>query len=220
MADKLNADRISRMVDAVLKAAGGDYSVRLDTDDKENDVLASLAEAINNMLGATGEQISNMRQSEAGCRQVVEAINDALAVCDANGVLTYANQHFCEILSARTEELIGSKFVDLLGETNRNRWLEQQERRKQGIATSYQLEIPSRDGSNILCAASDSALVDNDGRLIGSICVLTDITQRRREEEALRMFQFSIDQAPVLACVLANSACLPASSAFVPADSA
>ena len=149
MADRTNADRISSMIDAVLKAAEGDYSVRLNIDDKENDVLASLAEAINNMLGATGEQISNMRRSDVGYRQVVDAINDALAVGDASGVLTYANQNFCELLGARTEELSGRKFVDLLDETNRSIWLEQQERRKQGIPTSCQFEIPRRAGSNM-----------------------------------------------------------------------
>jgi PAS domain-containing protein len=148
MADLLNEDRIRKMIAAVSKAAEGDYTARIDADVVKNDDLASLAGAINSMLEASGKQISNIQQCVAGFRQVVEAVNDALAVGDADGVLTYANQHFCEMLGGSAEELLGRRFVDLLDEANRTIGLEQQEKRKQGISTSCHLEISARLPAN------------------------------------------------------------------------
>ena len=50
MAEKSKDIRIKNMIDAVLKAAGGDYTIRLDISDK-NDDLDSFAAAINTLIG-------------------------------------------------------------------------------------------------------------------------------------------------------------------------
>ena len=60
MAEK--SDRISRIIDTVLKAAEGDHSVRVDTHDKD-DELKPLCHAINKM-------VETMRKHVAGCKQV------------------------------------------------------------------------------------------------------------------------------------------------------
>ena len=50
MAGKSKKDRVNTMIDAVMKAAAGDYSIKLDVSGK-NDELDLLADAINKMLG-------------------------------------------------------------------------------------------------------------------------------------------------------------------------
>jgi PAS domain S-box-containing protein len=201
MADKSKSDRIGIMIDSVMKAARGNYSIRIDALGK-NDVLDSLADAINALLDNVAGQITDrkraeekLRESEAKHRQMLETMNDALAVGDANGVLTYVNPRFCEILATEERALIGRKFIELLDETNRHRWQEQQDKRRQGLPSTYELEITRRDGSIIVCAASGAPVIDKDGRFAGSVGVLTDITERKQMEEALRMFQSCMDRA-------------------------
>jgi PAS domain S-box-containing protein len=57
-----------------------------------------------------------LQRSEARHRQVVETMNEALNLIDADGVLTYVNRQFCGMLGSRAKELVGRKFIDLLDE--------------------------------------------------------------------------------------------------------
>jgi len=201
MAEKSKSDRIRIMVDSVRKAVGGNYAIRIDASGKNNE-LDALADGINALLDKVAEQITDrqkaeekLRRSEARHRKIFETINDALAVGDANGVLTYVNPRFCEILAAEEKALIGRKFIEFLDETNRNRWLEQQNQRRQGLSGTYELEISRSDGSKIVCSASGGPIMDADGRYAGSVGLLTDITERKQLEESLRKFQSSMDRA-------------------------
>ena len=201
MAEKSKSDPIRIMVDSVRKAVGGTYAIRIDASGK-NDELDALADGINALLDKEAEQITDcqraeekLRRSEAKHRKIFETINDALAIGDANGVMTYVNPRFCEILANEEKALIGRKFIEFLDETNRNRWLEQQNQRRQGLSGTYELEISRSDGSKIVCSASGGPIMDADGRYAGSVGLLTDITERRQLEESLRKFQSSIDRA-------------------------
>jgi len=201
MAEKSKSDPIRIMVDRVRKAVGGTYAIRIDASGK-NDELDELADGINALLDKVAEQITNrqraeekLRLSEARHRKIFETINDALAVGDANGVMTYVNPHFCEIMATEEKALIGRKFIEFLDETNRNRWLDQQNQRRQGLSGTYELEISRSDGSKIVCSASGGPIMDADGRYAGSVGLLTDITERRQLEESLRKFQSSMDRA-------------------------
>jgi PAS domain S-box-containing protein len=201
MAEKSKSDRIGIIIDGVRKAVEGNFSIRIDASGK-NDVLDALADGINQLLDNVAEQITAGEQTADALkertekyRQLIENMNDALAVGDANGVLTYVNPRFCEILATEEKALIGCKFIEFLDETNRNRWLEQQNKRRQGLSSTYELEITRRDGSKIVCSVSGGSVMDEDGRYAGSVGILTDITERKQMEEALRMFQSSIDRA-------------------------
>jgi len=71
-------------------------------------------------------------------------------------------------------------------EANRARWLAQQEKRKQGLSSRYDLEFTRKDGSQIFVVAAGSPLFDAQGNFAGSVGVLTDLTERRQAEESLK----------------------------------
>ena len=52
-----------------------------------------------------------------------------------------------------------------------------------------------KDGAPIWGHVSASLVRDNDGTPLGSVAMLQDITERKKAEEALRLTQFSMDQA-------------------------
>ncbi|MDY6987061.1 MAG: PAS domain S-box protein [Thermodesulfobacteriota bacterium] len=142
-----------------------------------------------------------LSDSEARHRQVVEAMNDALALADADGVLTYVNPRFLEMLAKEAEEVIGCKFIDFLDETNGRIWVKEQARRKEGISTTYELELTRGDGDRIFVVASGAPLWDEEGQYTGSIGVLTDVTALKQAEKHLKKYQKMLDESQRLAHV-------------------
>jgi two-component system cell cycle sensor histidine kinase/response regulator CckA len=71
MADKLETDHIGKMMEVVLKTARGDYSSRIDSSGR-NDDLDALADAINRMVGDVRERISEYRGMENAFREITE----------------------------------------------------------------------------------------------------------------------------------------------------
>lgn len=195
MTEETTRQQLDRMIDAVSKATEGDSDVRIEVP-QGNDRLSALARGINRLIDTMQKQAENLRRSEQRYRQVVEAMNEAVGVADSGGELIFVNRRFCELLGVKAEDIVGRRFIDLLDEANRVRWLSQQKRRKQGLSSAYELELTRADGKKIYCVASGAPLRDDHGNYICSIGVLTDITERRLREEALRMFRFSVDHAP------------------------
>lgn len=89
MAVKSKKDRISMMIDALKKAAEGDYSRKLDISAK-NDEIDSLAEAIT--LAAAGGQDGVYRKgSEERYRDILDNIEESYFEVDLKGNLQFFN---------------------------------------------------------------------------------------------------------------------------------
>jgi two-component system cell cycle sensor histidine kinase/response regulator CckA len=142
-----------------------------------------------------------LQRSEARHRQVVETMNEALNLIDADGVLTYVNRQFCGMLGSRAKELVGRKFIDLLDESNRQIWLKQNRKRKKGASTTYEMELTRKDGRKLACVASGAPFLDREGRFSGSINVFTDITALKHAEEKLKKYQGMLDESQRLALI-------------------
>jgi PAS domain S-box-containing protein len=71
MAEKSETDHIGKMIEVVLKTARGDYSGRIDSSGR-NDDLDTLADAINSMVGEVRERMTECREMENACREITE----------------------------------------------------------------------------------------------------------------------------------------------------
>jgi hypothetical protein len=58
-------------------------------------------------------------------------------------------------------------------------------KRRQGVNEIYEIKLVCKDGSPLWALISAKSLFDKDGKFIGSISMLTDITKRKEAEEAL-----------------------------------
>jgi diguanylate cyclase (GGDEF)-like protein/PAS domain S-box-containing protein len=81
-------------------------------------------------------------------------------------------------------------FMDEEGIAIANAYLE---RRHQGIHEAHDFKFRRKDGSDLWAIVSTSPLLDQQGNYVGALGMLTDITERKQAEAALRQSQQRLD---------------------------
>jgi len=83
-------------------------------------------------------------------------------------------------------DVIGHRITEFVDEDGRKILEAERARRMQGQEEPYEITWTKRDGEKVSAIISPRAMRDSEGRFKGSFAVITDITARRRTEEALR----------------------------------
>ena len=135
-----------------------------------------------------------LRESESRYRTLVETMRDGVGVQDEKGLIVYANEGLCEMVGYSRQEIVGRPVTDLLDPAGR-KLFEQRTVRKTGRPDSYELALLRKDGGKIHTLVSATPLFDAESRPAGSFAVVTDISERKRMEEALKWTQYSVDHA-------------------------
>ncbi len=127
-----------------------------------------------------------LKKSEERYRTIVEKMNDGLVVVDEHFVITFVNDKLCRMVGYSRDELLGRRVEDLQEEHNRRAIKAEFEKRRSGSETPYEIEYMRKDKRRAFAIVSPTPIFDEDGTFRGSISVITDITQRKRTETALR----------------------------------
>ncbi|MFW6153782.1 MAG: PAS domain S-box protein [Planctomycetota bacterium] len=137
-------------------------------------------------IGPAKEAQRALAASERRFRQLVETMAEGLGIADADYRLTYVNSRFADMLGYTAEQMIGRSVLDFIREDYVDVMREQMRRRKAGEVRHYELAWRTADGQTVWTIASPRGLFDEAGRFAGSFGVMTDITGRKRSEDALR----------------------------------
>lgn len=127
-----------------------------------------------------------LRASREEYRQLVELMNDGLAVLDIAGSITYANERFAKMLGYAREEIVGRLALEFIDPSCHETWDRQMRCRENGQVDTYQLTLKARNGQRVWVHISPSLLYDLAGKHIGSFAVLTDVSDLVRTEQALK----------------------------------
>jgi PAS domain S-box-containing protein len=144
------------------------------------------------MIGAmidVTEQVEageELRRREEEYRRIVETAQEGIWVTDNRGVTTFVNATMARMLGHTIEEMLGTKFEEYLDDAARVIARSNKERRERGLAEQYDLRMLRSDGSQIWTIVSANPIVGRDGGLVGSLAMVTDITERKRADEAVR----------------------------------
>ncbi len=129
---------------------------------------------------------ATLRESEERYRQLVETMNEGLAMADQDYVFTFVNERLSEMLGYSREEMLGRHLLEFVHEDYKDFMEDQIGRRQRGEARSYEIDWRAKDGQRVYTLISPKGFYDANGQFTGSLGVLTDITDRKRAEEALQ----------------------------------
>ncbi len=128
---------------------------------------------------------------------VLDGLSVLLYVQDPDGRITYANRAACELVGKLPEEVAGRMPAELFDPATVERWAEQN---REVLRTGRPIDIEDGwDGRTHL--THKTPLFDSQGRAVAVIGLSTDITQRKRAEDALRRRETRLAEAQQIAGV-------------------
>ena len=127
-----------------------------------------------------------LRESEENYRHILETANEGIWIVDSKARTTYVNNKMAEMLGYSPEEMSGKKLSDFIEEDDEHKVAANLERRRKGIAESFEFKFVRKDGSRLWTISNVTPLLDKEGKFAGSLGMLNDITERKRVEEALQ----------------------------------
>jgi PAS domain S-box-containing protein len=114
-------------------------------------------------------------------------MKEGLMAVDRNDVIHFVNPKVCELLGYAAEEIVGRSVATFLADAESRARLEEKSRlRSEGVSDSYELAMLTRSGRVVHVLVSGTPVTDETGEVVGSMGVLTDITERKRAEEKIR----------------------------------
>lgn len=127
-----------------------------------------------------------MRCDAAMYRRIVETANEGIWQTDAQFRAIFVNDRMAEMLGYTPEDMLGRPIRDFIVPEE----IADHERRvrehRQGRRERFERQFRHRDGRTVAVLVSVTSLLDEDGVFQGAFAMLTDITERKRAEEALR----------------------------------
>jgi len=139
-----------------------------------------------------------LRESEERYRAVAENALAGIGISDERENLVYANHSFAAMLGYRQEEIVGLNLRELVDADELARFQRLTALRKEGVQNRYETRLRRKDGSLAHLEVSAAPMWDSNGKFIGTLAVLLDMTERIRAEEERRELEAQIQHAEKL----------------------
>jgi len=180
---------LERLANALLHASPGSPArTRIGVGrEHENDELGLVVKSINWLIAETESQMNRLEDSEKRFKDMAESAADWFWEMDADLRFTYVSARFGEITGLELSPVIGMTRNELAGVGNDEEWrLHQAVLDAHEDFRDFEYRISLADGRSVNVLVSGKAVFDGLGAFKGYRGSGTDITERRRAEDALR----------------------------------
>ena len=144
---------------------------RPDLDDRDARLLTALA-------GVVAGQLEHEHQYH----QLLETAREPVWITDLDGRTVFANQPTADLLAVPRERLVERSAFDFVAEPDLARARAALATRADGILERYEVELVRQDGVVVPVEVSGAPLTDSSGEVIGSVAMITDLTERKAAE--------------------------------------
>jgi PAS domain S-box-containing protein len=135
-----------------------------------------------------------LRESQEQYRRIVETAQEGIWLTDAKFRTTFVNKKMAEMLATTIEDMLTlppESFLD-------KEWLgladQLKTRRTAGIGEQYESKLRRRDGGVLWALTSATPLNDENGKLVGSLTMVADITKLKEAEERLLQMNAELEE--------------------------
>jgi diguanylate cyclase (GGDEF)-like protein/PAS domain S-box-containing protein len=126
------------------------------------------------------------QESESRYRAIVDTAQEGIWVANPEAQTLYVNQKMTDIVGRSERELYATPLLASLDESEATAMAERiRERRTRGVE-DYDIRYPHPDGDTRWLHIRSSPLADIHGEFIGSLGMVSDVTELKRSEEMLR----------------------------------
>jgi PAS domain S-box-containing protein len=130
------------------------------------------------------ERTRALQDSEQRFKQLVDVAQEGIWLADDRGVITYVNQRMSELLGYANGALLGRPVYDFID--GGSKAAAQRTLARPGAGgESNDLRFRRQDGGELWGLVSATPIAGRDG-VVGTVGMVTDITERKRAEERLR----------------------------------
>lgn len=149
-------------------------------------VEMALAELNTDLERRVAQRTLALRQSEARYRQIVETANEGVWILDTQARHVFANATLLTLLGQTAEAMAGTSWLDYVDADLHPQVGALLQRCAAGQVEQDELPLRRRDGSPLWILASVSPIFTEGGQYEGILAMVTNITERRLAEEAIR----------------------------------
>jgi len=132
------------------------------------------------------EAEEKQRQDEVRYRQIVETAQEGIWTIDEHNKTNFVNKKMADILGYTPQEMIGKEPYYFMDEAGKQEAIARITGRRNGITENVDARYVSKSGAEVWANLSANPIFDPAGKYKGTLAMLTDITQRKLNEEALK----------------------------------
>jgi PAS domain S-box-containing protein len=137
-----------------------------------------------------------LRESEGKYRSIFETAANLITSVNEKGVIVECNNRAREVLGYEPDELIGqpmSKIIppEYLGKAQKGL----NEILTEGYSYNNEYKMVRKDGTLVEVATNSSGLKDENGRYVRTICIIDDISERKKTEKELEKQKYYLERA-------------------------
>ncbi len=130
--------------------------------------------------------VEALRASEARYRQIVETAFEGVWIIDSNNITTFVNPRMADMLGYPPEKMLGKPVLAFMDPDAQAAFAANSEGRQEAHQPEHEFRFRRKDGSELWVLLESSPDLDAEGNYRGSLAMVTDVTDRRRGQEALR----------------------------------
>lgn len=127
-----------------------------------------------------------IEESEKRYRQIVETAQEGIWLIDENNLTTFVNDKMCKIFEYGREEMIGQGINHFMDDEGIKIAPHVMIKQKKGEAGQQYFKYLSKSGTEVWTSISSNPLFDDKGIYSGALLMVTDITERKKYETAIK----------------------------------